>query len=318
MKDPIFLFWGGMYKRTIDDGRDRVPLAPHEADLVFYDPHVPYDTDNSVRTELDMAEFAHKFCHLEVDDEIYVGLLPDAMLYRGIWAMAFNAVPGFKVEFDLVRIRDVWNAMVNEQNLKGIRAMPMPGGRAYLPYDFTDGVGMSPKEAMTEMSLPYRDKNYDVYRNNAALKFAPIDPVFFAQLGESMYIRMTIKEMGELGNNPPDGCCSYCRQSKWPKFQVGVVADRLCVDKARWSKYCNCDQGFCAQGCDTPPPPPATYTIVPVTFKDAQGNMLRPADVVRVYEGATVTVTPPEIEGYTTPASQDVTAATDKVEFVYN
>jgi len=31
-----------------------------------------------------------------------------------------------------------------------------------------------------------------------------------------------------------------------------------------------------------------------------------------------VTVTPPDVEGYTTPASQNVTAATEKVEFVYN
>ena len=69
--------------------------------------------------------------------------------------MAFNAVPGFKVEFDLVRIRDVWNALVNNRDLKGIRAMPMPGGRAFLPYDFTDGVGMSPYQAMTLAKLPY-------------------------------------------------------------------------------------------------------------------------------------------------------------------
>ena len=113
MNEPIFLFHGGMYKRGVDDERKRVPMAPHEADLLFYDPHVPYDTDNSIRTELDMGRYAELWCHLEVGDEIYVGLLPDAALYRGIWAMAFNAVPGFKVEFDLVRIRDVWNALVN-------------------------------------------------------------------------------------------------------------------------------------------------------------------------------------------------------------
>ena len=85
--------------------------------------------------------------------------------------------------------------------------------------------------------------------NNAALKYAPIAPDFFAQLGESMYIRMTIKELGELGNFSPDGCCSNCGDSRWPKFQVGVVYDRLCVDKARWTKYCNCDTGFCSEGC---------------------------------------------------------------------
>lgn len=317
MNEPIFLFHGGMYKRGVDDERKRVPMAPHEADLLFYDPHVPYDTDNSIRTELDMGRYAELWCHLEVGDEIYVGLLPDAALYRGIWAMAFNAVPGFKVEFDLVRIRDVWNALVNNRDLKGIRAMPMPGGRAFLPYDFTDGVGMSPYQAMTLAKLPYGKGSYDAYRNNAALKYAPIDPDFFAQLGESMYIRMTVKELGEFGNIQPDGCCSNCHESKYPKFQVGVVYDRLCVDKARWTKYCNCDQSFCAEGCDTPPPPPSTYTIIPVTFKDNQGNTIRPDDIVRIYENAVVTVTPPMIDGYIAPQAMDVTVATGKVEFVY-
>ena len=216
-----------------------------------------------------------------------------------------------------MRIRDVWNALVNNRNLKGIRAMPMPGGRAFLPYDFTDGVGMSPYQAMTLAKLPYGKGSYDAYRNNAALKYAPIDPDFFAQLGESMYIRMTVKELGEFGNLQPDGCCSNCHESKYPKFQVGVVYDRLCVDKARWTKYCNCDQGFCAEGCDTPPPPPSTYTIIPVTFKDNRGNTIRPDDVVRIYENAVVTVTPPMIDGYVAPQAMDVTVATGKVEFVY-
>lgn len=318
MNEPIFLFDGGNYKRGTDDERIRVPLAPHEIDLVFYDPHVPYDTDNSIRTELNMAEYADMFCQLTVGDEIYVGIVPDAALYRGIWAMGFNVVKDFEVEFDLVRMRDVWNAMAAGGNLKGIRPAPMQNGPFKLPYTFSDGVGYNTPNAMTMAKLPWSTGSYDDYRNNDALKFAPIDPSFFAQLGEAMYIRMTVKKMGEFSAVDPDGCCNKCHKKKFPVFQVGCVYDRLCVDKQRWVKYCNCDFSLCRGGCDCPPSPDVTYNAVRVIYQDSSGKKLRPDEIVRVYPGETKQITPPAISGYTTPAAQSATSAMTEITFTYN
>ena len=304
MVDPIFLFNGGFYKRGIDDERLRVPLTPHEIDSVFYDPHVPRDTDNSIKTELNMARYADLFCDLEAGDEIYVGLVPDAAIYRGLWAMSFNAVAGFKVTFDLVRARDVYNAVVNNQSLKGL---PAADGTTDLPYDFANGLGDASCDAMIKAELPYGG-DYDSYRNNTALAFAPIDPAKFAPLGEAMYIRMTIDEMGELGVDPDDPCCSHCNKPKYPTFEVGALYDRLCADKQRLQKYCNCDYSLCNEGCDGGSPGQASYELVPVNYVSSTEETLRPETFVRVAPGQTVQVTAPTITGYTVdPATQSVT-----------
>lgn len=323
MPKVIFLYHGGNYKKNIDDGRLRMmPLRPGELDEVFYDPHVPYHGDNSIATELDMGEYADILCDLQPGDEVYVGILPDAALYWGMWAMSFNAVKGFKADFDLVRGRDVWNAWVNNQELTGLPRVP---GTQVLPYDFTDGLGHNSWNAVTISKLPWESGNYDDYRNNAALEWVPYNPALFAFLGEAMYIRMTIRELGEYNVAMEDQCCNYCLKRKFPTFQVGMVYAHICADKQRWQKYCNCQTGLCNEGCgggmncggDQTPPGP-TYKSIPTTFKDAQGNDVAPPRITRVYPGSTVTVTPPTIDGYTTPAPQDVTDATEKIEFVYN
>ena len=322
MPKVIYLFHGGNYKKNIDDGRLRIPLRPGELDEVFYDPHVPYHGDNSIATELDMGEYADVLCDLQPGDEVYLAVLPDAALYWGMWAMSFTPIKGFKVEFDVVRGRDVYNAWVNEQELSGLPRVP---GTVALPYDFTDGLGHNSWNAITISKLPWNSGNYDDYRNNAALEWVPYNPSLFAFLGEAMYIRMTVKELGEFNLAMEEQCCNYCLKRKFPTFQVGMVYAHICADKQRWQKYCNCQTGLCNEGCgggmncggDQTPPGP-TYKAIPTTFKDAQGNDVAPPRITRVYEGTTVTVTPPDIDGYTTPAAQDVTADMEKVEFVYN
>lgn len=314
-REPVFLYHGGNYKRHIDNERLRVPLNPVEIDEVFYDPHVPLDTDNSIATELDMSRYADVFCHLEVGDEFYVAIVPDAALYRGLWAMAFNAVKDFRVEFDLVRARDVWNAFVSGRTLAQLGRV---GGTSILPYDFSDGLGMNSWNADVQAKLPYSTGNYDDYRNNAALKFSAIDPGHFAFLGEAMYIRMTIKNIGSFSATDPQGCCNKCHERKFPVFQVGCIYDRVCADKQRWVKYCNCDFGLCRYGCDgMPPRPQLTYDAVPVRFLNTAGQKIRPTEVIRLYPGETKTVTPPVISGYSTPPSQQVTSAMDEVTFRY-
>lgn len=323
MPKVIYLYHGGNYKKGIDDFRLRVPLRPAELDEVFYDPHVPYHGDNSIATTLDMGEYADILCNLQVGDEVYVAILPDAALYWGMWAMSFTPVNGFKVEFDLVRGRDVWNAWVNEQELSGLPRVP---GTMALPYDFTNGLGHNSWNAITVSKLPWNSGNYDDFRNNAALEWVAYNPALFAFLGEAMYIRMTVKELGDFSLQMQDGgCCNYCLKRRYPTFQVGMVYAHICADKQRWLKYCNCDSGLCREGCGggmncggEQAPPTASYHAIPTTFKDANGNDVYPPNITRVYEGTTVTVTPPEVEGYTTPAPQDVGSDAEKIEFVYN
>lgn len=314
MPKVIFFYHGGTYKRHIDDFRLRVPQNPLEADELFYDPHVPYHGDNSIATTLNMGEEADILCDLEAGDELYVAVLPDAALYWGMWAMSFTPVNGFKVDFDLVRMRDVWNAWVNKQDLVGLPRVP---GTKVLPYDFTDGLMHNSYVAHTISKLPYETGNYDDYRNNAALDFVLFDPPHFAFLGEAMYIRMKIKELGDFSVQMEGGCCNYCMKPKYPTFQVGMVYAHICADKQRWQKYCNCDYGLCRNGCEERVPPTPSYYVIPTTYKDQEGNEVAPPGITRIYSGVTMTVTPPMIDGYIAPEAKDVTLATKNIDFVY-
>lgn len=304
MDQPILLFHGGNYKRGIDDWRLRVPLTPKEIDETFYDPDVPNDTDNSIGSELNMADFEELFCSLEQGDEIYVALMPDACIYRGIWAMAFNPVKDFTVRFDLVRARDLYNAWVAGTSMKGL---PAVAGTAALDYDFSDGLGYDSWTAETNAKTAWAKGGYDYYRNNAALKWAGFDTAHFAALGEAMYIRMTVTQVGEAGTFDPGTCCT-CGKPKFPVFQIGCIYDRMCADKQRHVKYCNCDGGPCRGGCEKDTPQEGkTYAIVRVEYKDEFNDNLYPAGLVRVNEGETVSIEPVKLSGYTEPAAVSVT-----------
>ena len=300
---PYLLFHGGNYKRGIDDWRIRVPLNEKEIDEVFYDPDVPNDTDNSIASEFNMAEFEELFCNLVVGDELYLVLLPDACIYRGLWAMAFNPVKGFTARFDCVRARDLYNAWVGGQSMKGL---PAVAGTASLDYDFSDGLGFDSWTAETNAKTPWDVGDYNYYRNNAALKWAGFDTQFFAALGEAMYIRMTITAVGEAGTSDPGVCCT-CGKPKFPVFQIGAIYDRMCADKQRHVKYCNCHEIPCRNGCNQAQSQEGkTYAIVRVEYKDEFNDNIYPAGMVRVNDGETVTIEPVKLSGYTEPASVQV------------
>lgn len=231
MSKQIFLFDGGLYKANEDNGRVRVPLTPEEAQLVFYDPEIPGDTDNSIGSTLDMGVYASQFAGLEVGDEIFVGLVPDAVVLRGIWMNAFDAIEGFKVKADLVSVPDVY------ENLG--EAQPTFEGTASLEYDFKDGLGHATIDAIGEAKF-WGGEASD-YRNLEALKAKFFDQTL-APLGQSTYLRITVVELGEFGENAPDGCCAGCGQKRYPTFQIGAIYDRICVDKQRVRNFCNCNE----------------------------------------------------------------------------
>lgn len=303
MPKVVYLFHGGNYKRGIDDERLRIPLDPYEVDEVFYDPDVPNDTDNSIGTELDVNRYEELFCDLAPGDEYYIALMPDACIYRGIWAMAFKPIKGMKVRFDLVRARDVWNAYSTGAEQSGL---PAVAGTGSLDYDFSDGLGFDTHTAKTNSETPWAAGGYEYYRNNAALKWTGFDTQYFAALGEAMYIRMTITEVGEAGGSDPGVCCT-CGKPKFPVFQVGCIYDRMCADKQRHVKYCNCHEIPCRNGCKQDTSQEGkTYAVVRVEYKDEYNDNIYPAGLVRVGDGESVTIEPVKLSGYTEPASVTV------------
>jgi len=245
----LFLFNGGMYKRGVDSGRLRVPLTTEEAELVFADPELPGNhLDNTISTELNMKKYASELCNLAVGDELFVGLIPDASVIRGLWMLSFDALPGFTVTADLVSVKDVWAAYeANDGDATGVpRAYAAVSG--LLSYDFTNGLGHSTKDA-TALAALYGGV-YTDYRNNDALVASRYVTPQVTLLGESMYIRLIVTATPSEPLSDT-GCCSACNEDNVPTFQVGAWYDQLCADKQRVRKYCNCPRALCG-GCDTP------------------------------------------------------------------
>lgn len=247
----IFLFDGGSYKRGEDDGRVRLPLTVEEAHSVFYDPEVPADSDNTIGTQIAMSRWSNQFCDLVVGDEIFVSVLPDAAVYRGLWMGSFDKVNGFTVDVELVSVRDVAAAAALGDPLIDI---PRVAGTEVLPYDFTNGMCESIKDAVDLTKL--WGGAWSDYRNSEALQGVMFndpsaDPAInqhFAKLGDALYIRLTVTALGDLGD-APDGTCGSCSQPLYPEFQVGAIYDRICFDKGRVRNYCNCNESLCGDGC---------------------------------------------------------------------
>jgi len=246
MPKSLFLFDGGNYKRRIDSGRVRVPLTPQEAEIVFYDPEIPADSDNSIGTELNMVKYASQFCNLEVGDELFIGLVPDAVLLRGIWMMSFDSLVGFQADYDLVSVVDVYNQwLANNGDATGVPGFYLDASGT-ISYDFAEGLGQSTKDANDIVEL-YGGVPGD-YRNNSALVISPYtDPVPLL-LSQSLYMRLTVTGLPADGINE-EGCCNSCDNPQLPTFQLGAIYDRLCVDKQRVRKYCNCPQRLCDEEC---------------------------------------------------------------------
>jgi len=215
MANAKFLFNGGNYKLDQDDGRERIPLNPHEAEMLFVDPAFLSETGTSHGAEIDLKYFASCLCDAAVGDEIFIGVLPDSAMYRGIWAHAYNAVPGFTVDVDLVPIKDVWDAY-EAGDACGVA--PLAGAETQA-LDFTDGVGHSTKDACQLAGLWEKDEaQWENYRNNDGQVATPFDPVH-AGLGQSLYIRLTITALGNLGNSG-EACCSKCKNDAYPSLKA--------------------------------------------------------------------------------------------------
>jgi len=248
MPNAIFLFDGGEYKRGTDDGRSRVPLTTTEAQMIFYDPELPGDTDNSIGAELNMQKYSSEFCDLAVGDEIFVGVVPDAAVYRGLWMMSFDAIAGLQMDLDLVSVSDVYNA-----HLLGDATGVAAWDAAALSYDFADGVGQATKDTYQQLEL--HGGVYADYRNNDAVVGVNLAAPKIALLGEALYLRLTVTENDSTVGD--SSCCSTCLKDTNPTFQVGAVYDRMCVDKQRVRNFCNCpveicDDDPCTIGCKGP------------------------------------------------------------------
>lgn len=245
MANALFLFNGGNYKIDQDDGRERIPLNPMEAELIFLDPELLSETGTSHGAELNMHEYANLFCDLAVGDEIFMGILPDAAFYRGIWMHMYNKVEGFTVDVDLVPIKDVWDAY-EAGDACGVA--PLAGAETQAA-DFTDGVCQATKDACMLANLWEKDETqYENYRNNDGQVATPFDAVY-AGLGQSLYIRLTVTALGALGSSDTP-VCTKCRGDTYPSFKAGAVFDTLCGDKQRVVNQCCKVDTACSKGCD--------------------------------------------------------------------
>lgn len=246
MPKAIFLYNGGNYKIDIDDGRVRVPQNYQEAESIFIDNQLSdQDMGNSHGAELNMSHFANLFCDLAADDEIFFGILPDAAFYRAIWVHMYNKVDGFVADFDLVSIKDVYEA-----HLKGdATGVPAFAGTEVQEADFTDGVCNATKDAVLLAKQWDKDADqWEKYRNNDGQVATAFDPVF-AGLGQSLYLRMTVKELGNLGDSA-EATCSKCRRDSYPFFKAGAILDVTCGDKQRVTSACCGLDSPCATRCD--------------------------------------------------------------------
>lgn len=249
MAKSIFLFHGGNYKRGVESGRERVPLNYVEAEQIFIDPEMLSETGTGHGTDLYMSKYASSFCNLAVGDEIFIGTFPDQAIYRAIWAKAYNQVKGFKVEFELVSIKDVYDAYIaGGKDIMAVTGVAKYAGTSTLAYDFTDGQREATKDAIQLAAL--YGGSYTDYRSNNAHKTELINPPVPLDEADGFYLRMTVIELGEFGSgSDEDSCCSKCGGTKYPSFKAGVILDTTCADKQQVVKYCNCPESLCGEGC---------------------------------------------------------------------
>lgn len=220
-----FLVNGGNYKLGIDDGRIRVPLNDQEAERVFTDPELLSETGTTTGAELNMKHHSDLFCDLQAGDEIIFGLFADSAIYRGIWVHAFNKVKGFVADFDLVSVKDVYEASLSGSPI----GVPMYVGTQHATMDFTNGVGNATCDAVQMAGVFGSD--HSKFRNKHGQVVKMFEPVH-ASLGDSLYMRMTIVEVGSLGQSGTSSCAS-CGKAAYPLFKAGVVFDAIAVDKQR-------------------------------------------------------------------------------------
>jgi hypothetical protein len=239
-----YLFDGGNYKRGIDDGHIRKPLNPAELQVVHRDPDVPHtQLDNAITGQFHMDKFDNMLSKLAVDDAIYLAILPDATVYRGLWFLPQTSYPDLDFEAQLVDATEVHGLYCEGK--------PTTTATTYGPkLDVTldAGLGDATCDAISKQDL-WGGELTD-YRNPAAFQGGLFEDQFLAGLHKAMYLRLTITSVPA---SPVAKNCKSCKESTgMPLLQWGVIIDDIGVFKQFIADYCNCEKKFCA-GCGEKP-----------------------------------------------------------------
>ena len=234
----LFLFDGGEYKRGEDDGRVRVPLDCIEAQKVHLDPEL--GTTNANVGTLMMSKYP-ELDNLSAGDRVYIQVLPDAMLYKGIWVMPGDAYQGMKFALDLVDVCEVSLAYEAGDDLGSV---PTYLGEALIA-DADVGLGDATDDACTKPQI--YGGTFTDYRDVSAFQSLLFKAPNIAPVGHALYLRMTILEMPE---EQPETDCSHCGSDYGlPEIQHGVIFDNLGVDPHRIGLFCRCRERICAGDC---------------------------------------------------------------------
>lgn len=249
MPKSIFLFNGGQYDQTRDEGRIRHrPLTNIESEMVFVDPALLSETGTGFGTDFSMQKYFNHFCNVEVGDEIFIGLIPDQTLIAALWAKSYNAFAGFTVDFDLVSAKAVYAAyLAAGENPAGVLGVATYPGVTALAYDFTDGEINNTTNAV--LLGEGNNEPYTNYRNLNSHKTSVFNPLVAFDGSDALYIRMTVTALGAFSGLDVNACCNSCDDVLLPEFKAGVIMHTTCAGKQVLRDPCNCAKPLC-KDCD--------------------------------------------------------------------
>ena len=240
----FFVFAGGNYKQGVDDGEIRKPLNPMELQVIHRDPDLPHSQlDNAITGHFHMSKY-DMLDPLAVDDQIYIAIVPDATVYRGMWFLPQDSYPGLTFDAELVDATEV-HALYCAKS-------PTSTAKVYGPtleLDLNHGLGDATCDAITKSELwgtPTSD-----YRDPDAFQGGLFTDPFLAGLHKAMYLRLTVTAVPSAA--PSTSNCNGCSgEIGLPYMQWGLIIDDIGVLKQQIADYCNCTLKFCA-GCGEKP-----------------------------------------------------------------
>lgn len=239
-----YIFDGGNYKRGIDDGHIRKPLNPQELSAIHRDPDVPHSQlDNAITGHLHLSQYDFD---LVVDDNIYIAIVPDAMVYRGMWFLPQDSYPGMKFDAALIdgnSVHELYCASKDTADAKVCSPV--------LEVCLDDGLGDATCDAVSKAEL--WGKDWLDYRNPDAFQGGLFEEPFLAGLHKAMYLRLTVTALPKPEDIPNDDQCGSCDTPiGLPYIQWGLIVDDIGVLKQQIADFCNCEKKFCA-GCGEKP-----------------------------------------------------------------